>query len=89
MGLLGVEPWAEAGWLVDAASCSGLMVASAMGSFFFSVGEGVSANMIEGPAASSRATTVRGVRFEVNFGKECWSIWGGWASALALEEDES
>jgi hypothetical protein len=88
-GLLVVETWDEAGWLVVAASCSGFMAASAIGSFFFKFGEGVSTNMIEGPAASSRATAVRGVRFEVNFGNECPSIGGGWANALVREEDES
>jgi hypothetical protein len=89
MGLLEVETWAEAGWLAEAASCSGFMVASAIGSFFFRVGEGVSTNMIEGPAASSRATAVRGVRFDVNFGNECSSIGTRWANDLAREEDES
>jgi hypothetical protein len=89
MGLLGAETWDDAGWLVVAASCSELIAASANGSFFFRVGEGVSTNMIEGPEASSCAIAVRGVRFEVNFGDECSSITEGWVSALAREEDDS
>lgn len=41
------------------------------GSFFRAVvGEGVSTNMMEGPAASSEATAVLGVGLEVNFGRD-------------------
>lgn len=90
MGLSGVEPLVEVGWLAVAASCAGLREASAMGSFFFIVvGEGVSTNMIEGPGASSRATAVRGTGFDVNFGNECPSIGGGGASALLRDDEES
>ena len=53
-----------------------------------SVEEGVSTNMMEGPAVSSSATVVRGVGFEVNFGSDWWRIAGGLAGALIREDED-
>jgi hypothetical protein len=50
---------------------------------------GVATNMIEGPAASSRATTVRGTGLEVNFGRDCSLLMeGGWIVYVEAESAE-
>lgn len=87
MGLLAAETWEEdaavvASWIGDEAL--------AMGSFFLVVvGEGVSTNMMEGPAPSSVATAERGTGLEVNLGREPWFMEGVFTADIACEELES
>lgn len=84
MGLFGVD---VAGCEALAASCVGPIGASAIGSFFFVAGEGVSTNMIEGPGASCAATAVRGVGLEVNLGEAFSFFEGGWINLPCDDED--
>lgn len=71
--------------LAVAASCAGLMGASAIGSFVLFAGDGVSTNIIDGPGASLVATSVRGCGRDVNLGAECSSTAGGWVTILLRE----
>jgi hypothetical protein len=85
IGLSGAD---VAGCDAVAASCTGPMDASAMGSFFVA-GEGVSTNMMEGPGASTVATAVRGVGLDVNFGNECSLMGGAWVIARPGDDEDS
>ena len=83
-----LETGVEVADAAAAASWAGGCEEDAIGSFLrVVVGEGVSTNMMEGPAASSDATAVLGVGFEVNFGRDWSRIGGGWISRPREAED--